>query len=201
MFFTFQIPLKYGIIYPMTEKDKMLAGDWYDANFDPELLAAREKADALAFAFNNTPPTDKPRRATLLAQLFPHAHPSAAILAPVYTDYGTNTTIGEATFINHGAYFMDGAPITIGTHCFIGPNLGCYTAEHAHDIPRRNQGIERARPITIENDCWLGGDVKILPGVTIGTGSIIGAGSIVTKSIPPHSIAVGNPCRVIRPCP
>ncbi len=82
--------------------------------------------------------------------------------------------------------------------CFIGPNLGCYTATHALDVERRNAGIEKALPITIGDNCWLGGDVKILPGVTIGEGSVIGAGSVVTKDVPPHVVAAGNPCRVLR---
>ena len=185
----------------MTEREKMAAGEWYDANFDPELLALRERAEALCFSFNHTPPNDKPAREAALKALFPHMGKDVTILAPCQTDYGTNCFIGEGTFINHGTYLMDGARITIGAHCFIGPNLGCYTAEHALDVERRNRGLERARPITIGDNCWLGGDVKILPGVTIGEGAVIGAGSIVTRDIPPFVIAVGNPCRVIRSTP
>ena len=182
----------------MTEFEKMQAGEWYDANFDPELVAMRERVEMLNDAFNQASPADKTARAEALRRLFPNMGKNVVILAPCYTDYGVNCFIGDDTFINHGAYLMDGAKITIGSHCFIGPNLGCYTATHALDVERRNAGIEKALPITIGDNCWLGGDVKILPGVTIGEGSVIGAGSVVTKDVPPHVVAVGNPCRVLR---
>ena len=94
---------------------------------------------------------------------------------------------------------MDCAPITIGSHCFIGPNCGMYTAIHPMLPDERNQGLECAKPITLGDNIWLGGDVTILPGVTIGSGSVIGAGSVVTKDIPAGVLAYGNPCRVIRP--
>ncbi len=183
----------------MTEWEKMLNGEWYDANFDRKLLALRDRAEGLCFAFNQTPPHDRAARTEILRQLLPQMAANVTILAPFYTDYGENCTIGEGTFINHGAYLMDGAAIAIGAHCFIGPNLGCYTASHTLDVVRRNQGMEKASPITIADNCWLGGDVKILPGITIGEGSVIGAGSVVTHDVPPHVIAAGNPCRVLRP--
>lgn len=112
----------------MTEREKMLNGEWYDANFDQELIALRDRAEELCFNFNHTPPSDKSARAKILRQLLPRMAEDVTILAPFYTDYGTNCTIGEGTFINHGAYLMDGAAITIGSNCFIGPNFGCYTA-------------------------------------------------------------------------
>ena len=183
----------------MTEREKMMAGEWYDANFDSELIAVRTRVATLCHAFNHLPPGDAAATERALRALFPNLGKDVVILAPCQTDYGENCVIGEETFINHGAYLMDGATITIGSHCFIGPNLGCYTAEHALDIERRNRGLERARPIMIGDNCWLGGDVKILPGVTIGEGAVVGAGSVVTKDIPPFVVAVGNPCRVLRP--
>ena len=94
---------------------------------------------------------------------------------------------------------MDGAPITIGRHVFIGPNFGAYTAQHPLVARERNQGIERALPITIEDDCWIGGDVKVMPGVTIGRGSVVGAGSVVTKDVPEGVVAMGVPAKVVRP--
>ena len=120
------------------------------------------------------------------------------LFPPFYTDYGYNCRIGEETFLNHNAYLMDGALITIGKHCFIGPNCGMYTANHPLVAEERNQGLEQARPITIGDNVWIGADVTILPGVTIGEGSVIGAKSVVTKDIPPNVIALGNPCRVLR---
>ena len=106
---------------------------------------------------------------------------------------------GDGSFLNHGAYLMDGAAITIGKRCFLGPNCGLYTASHPLDPAQRALGLERALPITLEDDVWLGGHVVILQGVTVGAGSVIGAGSVVTRDIPPGVVAAGNPCRVLRP--
>ena len=122
-----------------------------------------------------------------------------SILAPFYTDYGYNCIIGEKTFINHNAYLMDGATITIGKNCFIGPNCGMYTANHPLIAEERNKGLEKALSITIEDDVWIGADVTILSGVKIGKGSVIGAKSVITKDIPSGVIAIGNPCSVVRP--
>ena len=182
----------------MTQKERMEKGLWYDANFDPELLALRENAEELCFRFNHTSPQNAEERENILSQLFPNRGKDTVILAPLYADYGVKTSIGDGTFINHNAYFMDGGTITIGVHCFIGPNCGIYTAKHPLLAEERNRGLEKALPIVIGNNVWLGGDVKIMPGVTIGEGSVIGGGSVVTKDIPAGVVAVGNPCRVVR---
>ena len=182
----------------MTEREKLEKGLWYDANYDAELLEERLQAEDLCFAFNQTRPKETERKEDLLKQLLPHKGEHVTILAPFYTDYGYNCRIGEETFLNHNAYLMDGAPITIGKHCFIGPNCGMYTANHPLVADERNPGLEQARPITIGDNVWIGADVTILPGVTIGEGSVIGAKSVVTKDIPPNVIALGNPCRVLR---
>ncbi len=100
--------------------------------------------------------------------------------------------------VNHNAYLMDGAKICIGSHCFIGPNCGMYTANHPLLASERNRGLEKASPIIIEDDVWIGADVTILPGVRIGKGSVIGAKSVVTKDIPSNVIAAGNPCQILR---
>lgn len=183
----------------MTEKEKMEAKMWYDANYDKELLELRVKAEDLCFELNNIRPGETEKRAGILKELFPNMEENCVVLSPIYTDYGFYTKIGHDTFINRNAYLMDGCGITIGSHCFIGPNCGMYTAVHATVAEERNQGLEKALPIVIGDNCWLGGDVKILPGVTIGNNTIIGAGSIVTKDIPANVVAVGNPCRVLRP--
>lgn len=183
----------------MTQQKRMEKGLWYDANFDPELLELRENAEELCFRFNHTSPRNAEERENILSQLFPNRGRDTVILAPLYADYGVKTSIGDGAFINHNAYFMDGGTITIGAHCFIGPNCGIYTAKHPLLAEERNRGLEKALPIVIGNNVWLGGDVKIMPGVTIGESSVIGAGSIVTKDIPAGVIAVGNPCRVVRP--
>lgn len=183
----------------MTEREKLEKGLWYDANYDTELLEERANAEELYFYFNNTNPKDAAKKEEILKQLLPHKGENITILSPFYTDYGYNCFIGNETFINHNTYLMDCAPITIGKHCFIGPNCGMYTAIHPIVAKERNQGLEMAKPITIKDNVWIGGDVTILPGVTIGEGSVIGAKSLVTKDIPANVIAVGNPCRVVRP--
>lgn len=182
----------------MTEREKMLLGMWYDANYDEGLLEERLQAEELYFAYNQTGPRETERKEQLLQALFPNMEKEVVILSPIYTDYGYNCRIGEATFINHGTYLMDAGKITIGSHCFIGPNCGMYTAIHAMLPEERNRGIERAKPIVLGDNVWLGGDVTILPGVTIGSNTVIGAGSVVTKDIPSGVVAAGNPCRVMR---
>ena len=114
----------------MTEREKWEAGLWYYANYAPEICAEREKAEELYTAFNQTRPSEKAKRAELLHKLLPGMGEDVVILPHFYTDYGYNCSIGEGTYINHGAYLMDCAKITIGTHCFIGPNCGMYTAIH-----------------------------------------------------------------------
>ena len=138
------------------------------------------------------------REEELLKKLLPNREANVTVLSPFYTDYGYRCYIGEDTFINHNAYFMDGAKISIGSHCFIGPNCGMYTANHPLLASERNRGLEKASPIIIEDDVWIGADVTILPGVRIGKGSVIGAKSVVTKDIPSNVIAAGNPCQILR---
>lgn len=183
----------------MNEYEKMRMGSWYDANFDETLLAMRLAAEERCFRFNHTSPANTEEKQRILKRLLPHMANGVEILAPFYTDYGEFCQIKEGTFLNHNAYLMDGGGITIGAHCFIGPNCGIYTAQHPLCSEERNQGLEQARPVTIGDDVWIGADVTILPGVTIGTGAVIGAKSLVTKDVPPYTLAMGHPCRCIRP--
>lgn len=182
----------------MTEREKMKQGLWYDANYDKELLEERLVAENLCFEYNHTNPTDVVKKEEVLKKLLPNMGKNVTILSTFYTDYGYNCIIGDETFINHNAYLMDGATITIGQHCFIGPNCGMYTANHPLMFQERNIGLEMAAPITIGDNVWIGADVTILPGVTIGEGSVIGAKTVVTKDIPANVLALGNPCRIIR---
>ena len=183
----------------MTESEKMKLGLWHDANFDDALVQQRLVAEDLCFELNNTRPSKIEDRNGILKKLIPNLENDCTILSPFTADYGCYCRIGHDTFINHNAYLMDGGGITIGHHYFIGPNCGMYTATHPVLAEERNQGLEKALPIVIGDNCWIGGDVTILPGVTIGSHTIIGAGSVVTKDIPSHVIALGNPCRVLRP--
>jgi acetyltransferase-like isoleucine patch superfamily enzyme len=183
---------------PASARERMEAGLWYDANFDAELSAERLRVQDLCLELNSTRPSDTERVAAIRERVFPNVAANAEVLIPVQTDYGRNVHIGEGSFVNHGAYFMDGAQITIGTNCFIGPSCGFYTASHPMLARDRNRGYENARPISIGNDVWFGGNVVVLPGVEIGDGAVIGAGSVVTRNIPPRCVAAGNPCRVLR---
>lgn len=181
-----------------TERERRDQGLWYDANNDPELLAERLRARELAYDFNHARPGEEARQREILERLLGHVGERVTVLAPLLVDCGYLVSIGDDSFVNYGTYFMDGARITVGRHVYIGPNCGLYTAQHPLVPAERNRGLERALPVTIEDDCWLGGDVKVLPGVTIGRGSTIGAGSVVTRDVPPGVVAAGNPCRVLR---
>ena len=182
----------------MNESEKMRQGLWYDANFNEDVLKQQMTAKNLCFDLNNTRPIEKEKRNEILKELLPNLEENCVILSPFMVDYGCYSHIGHDTFINHNAYLMDGGGIKIGHHCFIGPNCGIYTAVHPTLAEERNLGLEKALPIVIGNNCWIGGDVTILPGVTIGEGTVIGTKSVVTKDIPANVIAIGNPCRVLR---
>lgn len=183
----------------MTEREKKDQGLWYDANYNPDLLKEREYAEEMCFRLNHISPGEPERIHAILKELLAEFGENSTVLPPFNVDYGYNCRIGAGSFVNHYAYFMDCAPITIGKNCFIGPSCGMYTANHPLIVEERNSGLEIALPITVHDNVWLGANVTILPGVTIGEGSVIGGGSVVTKDIPAHVVAAGNPCRVIRP--
>ncbi|NLJ94912.1 MAG: sugar O-acetyltransferase [Clostridiaceae bacterium] len=185
----------------LSEREKMLVGEWYDANYDQELLKARIKTKDLYHEYNLTKPSDKAQKNSLLEQILGELPENLSITEPVYFDYGKNTKFGKNVHVNLSCYFMDGAPITIGDYAFIGPYTGFYTAAHPNSAKERNQGLEQARPITIGNNCWFGANVSVLPGVTIGDNCVIAAGAVVTKDIPAYSIAAGVPAKVIGKAP
>ena len=183
----------------MTEKEKMLEGLWYNANFDEALAEERATVKDLCLELNSTPLKNLRGRRELLKKILPHVDAEAVeILSPFMVDYGYNIFLGAGTFLNHNCYLMDCALIRLGKKVFVGPNCNFYTAIHPLDIVRRAEGLEIAKPITIGDDVWIGGDVTILPGVVIGSGSVIGAKSLVSKDIPANVLAFGNPARVVK---
>lgn len=185
----------------MTEKEKCLLGQLYDANGNPELIAERMKCKDFCHRYNLLLPSCIEERKELIVKLLGKTGEKFLIEQPFYCDYGYNITIGENFYSNVNCVVLDGAPVTFGDNVFIGPNCGFYTAGHPLDVRQRNAGLEFAKPITIGNNVWIGAGVCVLPGVSIGDNCVIGAGSVVNKTIPANTLAVGNPCRVIRELP
>lgn len=181
----------------MTEKEKMLAGQVYDACDEELLCEIRACKDAL-WRYNNTQPNQTAELHQILQQLLGTFHDDCTILQPFLCDYGSNIHLGHRAFVNFRFTVLDEAEVRIGDDAFIGPNVSIYTACHSTNPIERNTRQEWAKPVTIGRNCWIGGSTTILPGVTIGNNCTIGAGSVVVRDIPDNSIAVGNPCRVVK---
>lgn len=182
---------------PETEKERMLSGELYIAQ-DPELTRDNRRKRRLVWAINTSAWDASDERMKLFDELFGALGENAWLEPPFNCDYGSNIVIGKNFYANMDCIFLDVARITIGDSVFFGPRVGLYTPYHPIDATVRNAQMEGALPITIGDDVWFGGNVVVGPGITIGSDVVIGAGSVVVKDIPPHSVAVGNPCRVIR---
>ena len=180
-----------------TEWNKMLSGEVYDA-LDSEVIERLCKARELVADFNRIAPNDDQAKEKALRQLLGKCGKAPHVNQPFYCDYGCNIEVGDNFFANFGFTVLDEARVIIGDNAFIGPNVSMYTPCHPTSPKKRNTGVQWAKPIKIGNSVWIGGSVTILPGVTIGDNCTIGAGSVITKDVPANSIAVGNPCRVIR---
>ena len=180
----------------MTEGEKALAGLEFIKG-DPELRRMRERAESLCFRLNHTPPEEGEKRRELLRALIPEQGEECTVKPPFLCDYGSFIHMGDRVFINYGCKLVDGGMIDIGNDVLIAPGCTIVTANHAVDPERRRKGYMRLKPVTIEDNVWLGADVTICPGVRIGKNSVIGAGSVVVRDIPENSLAVGNPCKVI----
>ncbi|WP_177161414.1 sugar O-acetyltransferase [uncultured Fusobacterium sp.] len=182
----------------MTEKEKMLKGLLYNANYDKELLKERLKAKKLCFKFNNIDPEDEKEQKEVIKIIFGEIGENISICQPFWYDYGKYIKIGDNFFANHNLIILDGGGVEIGDNVFIAPNCLISTATHPIDVESRNKGIEKAEKIVIGNNVWIGGNVSILSGVKIGNNSVVGAGSVVNKDIPSNVVAAGNPCRILR---
>ena len=182
----------------MTEKEKMQKQMLYDANNDKVLCNERINAKEICHKFNQLLSSDESKQKELMKQLLGKTKGKFSIVAPFWCDYGYNIEIGENFFANHNTVILDGDKVKFGDNVFVAPNCGFYTAGHPIDLELRNKGLKYAYPITVGDNVWIGAAVQVMPGVTIGNNVVIGAGSVVVKDIPDNSIAVGNPCKIIK---
>ena len=182
----------------MSEKEKMISGELYDANYNKELENERLEAKDLCYKYNNLKPSQEKERKKVLKKLLGNTKENFLIEQPFICDYGYNIEIGENFYSNHNLIILDGNKVKFGDNVFIAPNCSFYTAGHPLDVETRNRGLEYAKPIEVGNNVWIGGNVAVLPGVKIGDNVVIGAGSIVTKDIPSNVVAYGNPCRPVK---
>lgn len=181
----------------MSEYEKMISGEIYDA-LDEDLRRMLKECQDKCWEYNQLRPSDIKARSQKIQQILGKADDETFINLPFHCDYGLHMRVGRHFFANFNLTVLDEAYVTIGDYCYIGPNVGIYTACHSTDPQERNTDHEWAEPVSIGNNCWIGGGVTILPGVTIGDNVTIGAGSVVVKDIPSNVIAAGNPARVIR---
>lgn len=182
----------------MTNKELMLSGELYIAN-DEELAKDSIKAKRLINLINTSTVEQKEYRIRLFRELLKNTGEDFWIEPPFYCDYGCHISIGENFYANFDCIILDVCKVTIGDNVFFGPRVCVYTACHPIDSEIRSTGLEFGKPVTIGNNVWVGGNSIIMPGVHIGDNIVIGAGSVVTKDIPSNVIAVGNPCKVLRP--
>lgn len=182
---------------PRTPHERMVAGDWYIAD-DPEIQAAARHGLAETTRFNEAYGHDPDGSQQILRDLLGEMGEGAHVRAPLRVDYGTRLHIGAGTFVNYGLVALDVVDIRIGRNCQLATNIQLLTPIHPLEAQPRRDGWEAAQPITIEDNVWIGGGAIVCPGVTIGADSVIGAGSVVTRDVPPRSLAVGSPAKVIR---
>ncbi|WP_425549873.1 sugar O-acetyltransferase [Celeribacter arenosi] len=174
----------------------MLAGDWYCC-LDPEIEALRQTAFDAVHEHNTLHPAARQGAGPKLAALLGTFAPNALIEGQFHCTYGFNIHMETEAFMNVGCVVLDSARVEIGARSMLGPNVQIYCADHHRDPVKRGQLIERALPVRIGADVWIGGGAIILPGVSIGDRAIVGAGSVVTKDVPADAKVAGNPARVI----
>lgn len=182
----------------MDQFEQLRAGEWI-YGITPEIGNELLRAEDMCFRLNNIPPSHKAEREAVIKDLLGYIGPGFFLHSPFRCDFGFNISIGENFVGNYNITILDEAEVVIGDNVFIGPNVGIYTITHALQPMQRNEGIMRAMPVRIGNNVWIGAGAVILPGVEIGDNAVIGAGSVVTRNVPASVLAVGNPCRTIRP--
>jgi maltose O-acetyltransferase len=175
----------------------MVCGELYVFN-DPEIQAEHARAQALLEHYNATRHGEQHARYRLLRELLADVGEGVVVQPPLRCDYGTRITIGAYTFVNYDCVMLDAAPITIGSHCQLAPQVQILTATHPIDPEARRLGWEYAEPIVIGDNVWLGGGAILCPGVTIGADTVVGAGAVVTRDLPGGIVAAGSPARVLR---
>lgn len=179
-----------------TERAKMLAGELYDP-FDSELVAGRVRARDLCQALNATRESQTDERRRIMLELFGTGGDTVWMQPPFYCDYGSNIHLGERVYFNFNCVVLDVCEVHIGDYTLFGPAVQILTPMHPLGAAARRER-EYGKPIVIGSDVWVGGGALILAGVRVGSRSVIGAGSVVTRDIPEGVLAAGNPCRVIK---
>ena len=178
----------------MTEFEKMINGEDFDGR-DPEITAIRDNASTLKQAINNNPGNALP---TLLQQLLGSIGEDSIVTPPFLCEFGKTIHIGNNTFLNMGVTMLDNTEIKIGNNVLIGPNAQFYTPTHSLDYKSRRRWETTCKPITVEDDVWIGGQAVICQGVTIGARSVVAANSVVTRDVPPDTLVGGSPARIIK---
>jgi maltose O-acetyltransferase len=179
--------------------EKASTGEWYCFVKEPDLRAITDASWKRTAEINELAKKDRQAALRELKQFCPHIDESADIVFPLVLDYPTQLVVGASTFINMGMLHLSSGKLTIGKNCFIGPNAHFYTPNHCiDDLELRREGWQYDAPITLGDDVWFGGDVTVVPGVTIGSNVVVGAGSVVTKDVPSNCVVAGNPARVVK---
>ena len=181
----------------MTEFEKCQAGLMYDTTF-PGREASHLKCADLCWEYNHTRPSNMKKREKLIRKLFGKVGVNPYVEPNIFCGFGWNIEVGDNFFANNNCIFVDPGKITFGNNVFIGPSCGFYTAHHAIHPEPRNRLLEKALPITVGDNVWIGGGTVVTPGTKIGSNVVIGAGSVVVKDIPDNCIAFGNPCKPYR---
>lgn len=181
----------------MTEREKMLNGELYSPN-DPELRKMHLRAKALWGKYNKLNPANEKKQKKLIKKILGKTGVNIHVQPPFYCDYGVNITVGDCFFANYGCIILDVCKVTIGKNCMIAPNVCLFSATHPVRAEERYNGVELGKPITIGDNCWIGGGAIINPGVSLGDNVVVASGSVVTKSFGSNVVIAGNPAKIIR---